>query len=94
MRSIRKGCTPLLRRKSTWLDCFVNDKKLRGRSMYYVLKVSEVGLDEACNNLQRRSLVPIKNTGRILSLFTPTADQQKNTPYQLTLSDSYIIGTT
>jgi hypothetical protein len=92
MRCVRKGFTPLLRHKPPWLDCFINGKKLRGSSMYYAFKESEVLLNEACNNLLRRYIVAVNNTGRILNLNTPIVDQLKNTAYQLTQSDSYIIG--
>jgi hypothetical protein len=92
MRSVRKGFTPLLRHKSPWLDCFVDDKKLRGNSMYYAFKESEVSLNEACKHLPRRYIDPVNIAGWILSLNAPIVDQLKNHPYQLTVSDSYIIG--
>jgi hypothetical protein len=60
--------------------------------MYYAFKESEVLLDEACNNFIRRHIIPVNKTGRIPSLSTPIVDQIKNATYQLTLSDSYIIG--
>jgi hypothetical protein len=61
--------------------------------MYFAFKESEVGLDEACNNLLRRYIVPVNNIGRVISFKISIVDQQKNHPYQLTLSDSDIIGT-
>jgi hypothetical protein len=93
MRRVRKGFTPLLRQISSWLDCFIDGKKLRGRIMYYAFKGSEVSLDEACSNLLRRYIAPINNAVRMLGLKTPIVDQLKNTPCPLILSDSYIIGT-
>jgi predicted acetyltransferase len=56
--------------------------------MHYALKESEVSLDEASNNLLWRYIVTVNNSGRILSLNTPTVDQLKNTLYQSTLNDS------
>jgi hypothetical protein len=93
MRHVRKGFTPLLRHKSPWLDCFINDKKIKGNSMYYASKESEVLLYEACNNLLKRYIVAVNNRVRVLSLNTPIIDQPKNQPYQLTLSNSYNIAT-
>jgi hypothetical protein len=92
MKRIRIGFTPILRQKPPWINCFIHGKKLKGRSMYYAFMESEVLLNEACKKLLRRYIVPINYTGLILSLSKPIADQLKNTPYQLTLSDSYIIG--
>jgi hypothetical protein len=80
MRRVRKGFTPLLRQKPPWLDCFINGKKLRGHSMYYAFKESELSLQEACKNFLRRYIVPVDNTRRILSLNTPIIDQLKNHP--------------
>jgi hypothetical protein len=88
MRRVRKGFTPLLGQKLPWLDCFINGRKLRGSSMYYAFKESGVICYEACNNLLRRYIIPVNNTGRILSLNTPIVDQLKSYPYPLTLSDS------
>jgi hypothetical protein len=46
--------------------------------MYYAVKESEVGLNEAYKNLLRISIVPVNKTGRILGLNTPIVVQLKN----------------
>jgi hypothetical protein len=44
--------------------------------MYYAFKVSEVLLDEACNNLLWRYIVTVNNTGQMVCLNTPIIDQR------------------